>query len=65
MMTIKEFFVGIIVFILLGSFSYALLGFIEVTYDYREWSLFSRYFFNIFLIIVGIQIPKTVKELKI
>ena len=63
-MTLKEFVIGIIVFVLLTTMCYATVSLIELNFRYNEWNMFSRYFFTIFCIIIAFRIPSTIDDIQ-
>ena len=63
MITGKQLIIAVLVFVICSLGCYAIVGFIEDTFNYRTWSLFSRYFFTIFCVLIAVQLPKVSKEL--
>lgn len=63
-MTLKEFVIGMIVFVLTTTMCYATVSLIELNFRYNEWNMFSRYFFTIFCIIIAFRIPSTIDDIQ-
>ena len=63
MITLKQLIIAVLVFVICSLGCYAIVGFIEDTFNYRAWTLFSRYFFTIFCVLIAVQLPKVSKEL--
>jgi hypothetical protein len=63
-MTSKDLIIGLLVFILTSLMCYATVSLIELNFNYAEWSMFSRYFFTIFCIIIAFSLPSTIEQIK-
>ena len=62
MITGKQLIIAVLVFIICSLGCYVIVGFIEDNFNYRDWTLFSRYFFTVFCVLIGVQLPKVSKE---
>jgi Fe2+ transport system protein B len=62
MITGKQLIIAVLVFVICSLGCYVIVGFIENNFNYRDWTLFSRYFFTIFCVLIGVQLPKVSKE---